>query len=417
MQAKTNFHRAIAVSFSLYLISVLTTMAGMEIFGWLTFTLALAYAITFRNELNLKTLRLGPPDFGFVFLLIVVLLGAIFKAGPEASVWTILGTQRWILLLYAFVFALRITKGNEKIFTALMVVACVISLNGLFVYLTGWDLVRNKSMVEGEFELGQGRAAGFFSLPTTYAHAVSMTVCFALAALILRLKRGQRLQQILIATATVLLLVSILASLTRGAWISLSVAVAAMAFLISWRYFVGVAAGVAVVFGSLWLTNPVFHERFNSVFDFNFASNSERVLLWKLNAKIFLENPILGVGLEENERLKEQFVERFQMPMPKQGNAHNTYLQWAAGGGVLSLAAYLFIIGYFLFVSLRMWKLVPIDQTWHRTLLLGAIGAQIALHVGGLTDCNFKDAEVQHQFVLVLAIVGYLRQTYLPEAS
>lgn len=70
------------------------------------------------------------------------------------------------------------------------------------------------------------------------------------------------------------------------------------------------------------------------------------------------------------------------------------------------------MIATMMLMTYRLWKVVPRKETWHRTLILGAWGAQIALHVGGLTDCNFKNWQVNHQTMMVWSVICYLTWYY-----
>ena len=66
----------------------------------------------------------------------------------------------------------------------------------------------------------------------------------------------------------------------------------------------------------------------------------------------------------------------------------------------------------FLLMTHRLWLDIPETHFWHRVIVLGALGAQISLHTGGVTQWNFGDAEVNHLFVFVLAMVAFLAEKY-----
>ena len=63
-------------------------------------------------------------------------------------------------------------------------------------------------------------------------------------------------------------------------------------------------------------------------------------------------------------------------------------------------------------MTARLYSTIPSTHYWHRVFALSALGAQLAFHIGGLTQWNFGDAEVQHQFIFWLAIVAYMTQQY-----
>jgi hypothetical protein len=65
-------------------------------------------------------------------------------------------------------------------------------------------------------------------------------------------------------------------------------------------------------------------------------------------------------------------------------------------------------IAFFLLKTVRLFKALPAFASTWKVLTLGAFGAQIVFHVGGLTQFNFGDSKVQHQFLFWIACVAYM---------
>lgn len=409
--------KALGVSFFLYLASLLTSMAGMEIFGWLTFVLAFAVCFQERSRTSEKPafFRLGS-DWALLALLIVVLIGLVINAGPGADYVFILGQLRWGILMFGIAYAARWTKMTEKAFVPLMVVASVVAVHGIMMYFTGWDFVRNKAAFSYVNLEGQARAGGFFGSPMTYAHAAAMTVCFPIAALVMKWGDSKRARGI-VMTAGALLFISLIMTFTRGAWISVLCAIAIMTLLVNRKVFVMFLLTVAVAGGSLAAFNPVFRTRILTITDLQNNSNNERLQLWRANWWMFKDYPVFGIGLNDNERRIEEYNIKHGYPDAPVGHAHNNFLQFLSSTGVMGLLAYLAFIGYYLWLTVKLWRVIPRENRWHRSFVLAALGAQVALHVGGLTECNFKDAEVQHQFITILALLSYLRFQYLKQGE
>lgn len=414
--------KALGVSFFLYLVALLTSMAGMEMFGWLTFVLAMAVSVQERlkggperqPETRPAFFALGA-DWFVLALVVIVVLGYLFNSAPDTDFVFMIGSMRWAVMMYGIAYAFRWTGLKEKLFVPLMIVASLVSLHGIFEFFTGWDLIRQRhTFLEN---VTYGRASGFFSMPTTFAHAVAMTLCFPLAAVLLKwVKKTQiRWKQAVVVGGGILLLLALAMSLTRGVWISVFAGIAVMTLMVNWRCFVGALLMTGVVGTALYVSQPAFRVRIGSMADLHYASNKDRVELWRTNMLMFKEYPLLGIGLNDNERRTEEYNIKYGFPDAKVGNAHNTYLQFLSSTGALGLAAYLSFIGFYLWLTVRLWRVVPPEHLWHRVLVLGALGAQVTLHVGGLTDCNFKDMEVQHQFVSILAMLSYLRFYYFKE--
>ena len=297
-----------------------------------------------------------------------------------------------------------------------MTVATIVALHGIQMYFSGWDFIRNRPAHYFVSEGGHARACGFFTMPTNFAHAANMTMCFPVAALLLKWSSSQRVRAFLLLT-TALLGLAVYLSFTRGAWIALFFALTVLAALVNKKLAVVGVFSVLAAAGGLYLTNKSMQDRAATLVNPDFASNAERLDLWRANVQMFKEYPIFGLGLNDNERRSEEYNAKVGNKLNKVGNAHNTYLQFLSGTGLLGLVAYLAFMGFYFLLSFRLWKLVPADRIWHRTLILGAIGAQVAMHLGGLTDCNFKNLHVNHQFITILALLSYLRFVYIKPAN
>jgi O-antigen ligase len=402
--------QAISVTFFLYAVSTLTTMAGMEIFGWLTFALVMALTWIERREPGRGFFKLGP-DWALLGFFVAAILALALNGSADADWKFSLGGQRWILLVYMTAYAARTTKVSEKAFLPLLIVASIACAHGILEYITGWDYVRHQAAFISD--TGVARAAGLFSLPTRFASSFGMVLCFIVAALLLRLRRdfkgGAVLWISLVVVSTALVL-----SGTRGALLAILAALGVICFLISRRLVVAGFVILIITIGGFYVSSTSFHARVQTLFDMKYESNADRLALWRVNVDIFKHYPVFGIGLDENERRKTELATAYGDPVPHQGQAHNTYLQLASGSGALGLLCYLIIVGTFLIYTIRLWRVILADQIWYRTLVLGALGAQISLHLGGLVDCNFRASEVRHLFILILGVVVWLKNANLP---
>jgi O-antigen ligase len=179
-----------------------------------------------------------------------------------------------------------------------------------------------------------------------------------------------------------------------------------MAAFAGGRRFFATLAVLAVIAGSVWAWVPGIGARASTIVDASFPSNAQRASLWRANWQIFIENPVVGVGYGMNEIYVGKYLDKLGLKGVEGGHAHNNYLQFISGTGFLGLAFYLLFSAYFFWISARAWLALSPDRRWERGAILAAIGAQVALHAGGLTECNFKDAEVNHQFLMILAMVA-----------
>lgn len=418
------------------------SIAGMELFGWLTALVALFHfgvkptllKLKVRGDFKtrvvsalggLREISVGP-DGALWGLWLIAALGVCVNGNAETDATYVIGNFRWIVLLYGYSLAwkslLANTTDSQKLnalfilfLQVLTPVLLIVSLYGIVQSLTGIDLIRPGREVHSLQLAGIQifRASGFFNNPMTYAHLFVMWFCVVLGLIFVAdLPRQQKNWLKLVAVVVGL---GLFLSLIRGVWISGTVSVFIMLWLWRRRAFYRGALVVAIVLGLSLVFVPPVRARVASIFGTQNLENRDRVTLWAANWEIFKDYPVLGIGYTENERRIGEYYEKMGITDGFNGHAHNVYLQFLAGTGLLGLCCYLFFIGYFILLALRLWRKLPLDQSWARALALGALGAQISLHVGGLTQNNFSDGEVTHNFVFVLAILVALRQRYKKE--
>ncbi len=204
-------------------------------------------------------------------------------------------------------------------------------------------------------------------------------------------------------------------TLVRGVWLGVVVGIIFMSFFFGRRKAMYVLSALSVLIG-ISAAVPILRGRLMAAAD-NFSYDDSRVKIWRANFAMFEEHPFIGVGQNQNEVIIGDYYKKLGIENGQIGHAHDTYIQFLSGTGGLGLLCYLSFILYFLAISVRLLWLIPERFEWHRALILGAIGAQVFLHVGGLTEPSFKHAEVKHMFLFILAIVATLYCRYRGEHS
>ncbi len=136
-------------------------------------------------------------------------------------------------------------------------------------------------------------------------------------------------------------------------------------------------------------------------------SNYSRFDLWHANWEMFLDHPILGVGYGQNEAVIGDYYAKLGYPDDTfKGHAHNNYMQFLSGTGLPGLSLYLFVIGFYLYFAHKTLKRAKQKESWGYAFVLGTLGAQLVLHLGGMTETTFKNAQINHLFMLALAALG-----------
>lgn len=410
--------KAIGICLSLYLIATWCSMAGMEIFGWTTFALTMGYAYrtAHSSELRLRELVTSQlPWKTMIALYAIVLLGIFYPGTPDGEKLAMLGSHRWMFLLIGHSFALALFPPTLKGYRLFLIFTSVIAVYAVVQSFTGFDLLRFNGPnphravqpLDVRKEISLWRSAGLFGSPMGYVYIAGFHSCLALAVALVFPKSARRLRLWSILAFS-LIAASLVTTYVRGAWISITIAVLAMTWLASRRFFIWAVGAGAMAFATLFVGLIQFRERFLSLFDAKYSSNTDRWNLIKTNWRMFLDHPVLGIGWEMNEVRSCEYVDCLAIPRPFTGHAHNNYMQALAGLGLTGFAAYMTFIGFFMWLTYRLWKRLPQDLYWARALVLAAFGAQIHLHVGGLTECNFKAGATNHNFMVILGLVASL---------
>ena len=411
----------------LLLLMLPVSLSGMELFGWLVAFVGLGAMVKVRVRKTARfQLQVGP-DWFLWGLLAVAIVGAILsEASPEVQ-RLIVGDFRWVLLLYGYSYFLKWFALNREIdcltpllFKVLIPVAIIASLYGLFQVLTGVDPIRMGKEVHFlssiEININRGylyRATGFFNNPMTYSHSFVLWFCVFLAQLLIgKLSNNQK---VLLTTALGVTGLALLLSLTRGVWISGTVGGFVMLWLWCRRRFWKILVAFMVAVVAVITTFTPLRKRLLSSFDTQFSSNKQRMVLWRANWEISKDHPIFGIGHMENyRRLDEYFIKLGIDPETAfHSHAHNIYLEFLAGTGVLGLFCFLGILVYFIVLAYKLWKKIPSEDPRDRALALGALGALVSLAVGGLTENNFNDSEVAHSIIFIMATIVALAYKHL----
>lgn len=307
--------------------------------------------------------------------------------------------RRWYLLagLWAGFLLCRGETARRRIFFLLILGAFALSAVGL-AQAFRWGLPDFDSM---------GQLVYRISLLQNYmtGGGLLMMTGLAAAAGVLVLPRG-RMRAVLIA-ALVPILISLLLTMTRGAWLGF---IAGAAVILRLRFRRGLILVVAVAALSYALLPGVMKERVGSILDPDCSSNYQRIAMWEKGLELVGENPLFGVG---DRDLAEVRLEGWTTPLGW-GHLHDNFLMFAViwgAPGLLLASALLLRAGWLL---LGNWRRLTrstagadppaADQPYRRVWALAGIGVWTGFMVLGLFDWNFGDAEPSLLLWLVCGI-------------
>jgi O-antigen ligase len=204
--------------------------------------------------------------------------------------------------------------------------------------------------------------------------------------------------------AVPLIVLALLFSTARGAWIA---AAAMIAALVATTRGVGVrlpllVAGVLVL---AWVLSPGLREQVVPALTRG-ETNAGRLAIYAANLDIVHEHPVLGLGFGRYRWAARPYYDRHPQA-DRRSHAHNNFLHIAAEAGLVGLAAFTLVFA----TALRFGSEAvrgardPVARAVARGACLGTIG----FLVGGLTQYTFGDTEVATAMWVTLAILMRLR--------
>ncbi len=349
---------------------------------------------------------------GSALLSLIVAL-SLKAALPELVKWT------EVLLVYLSVRAFVSRKHTLAVVTALVLAADLEALLGAWQFFT-------RSGPEGFILYGRFlRAYGTFQQPNPFAGYLGMLLPVALSLAmwgVLEWDGGGPEQRWAVVGfhggSAVLILVAIVMSWSRGAWLGVLFGVATVIavrptrsfYIVSAAALTGIIALLAIAPGTVQLPK-VLASRMSDVYAFlaggmdisriqvtdaNFSS-VERLAHWLAGLRMWADHPWLGVGIGNYPIFYGSYnVPRWQEAL---GHAHNYYINIAAEAGIAGLLGYLTMWLGGLWV---LWKSRSPSDGLQMAMAVGAMGA--LMHLG--VHNGFDNLFVHGMYLIPAVLIG-----------
>ncbi len=331
-------------------------------------------------------------DWPLALFLGALLLSTILR-GPSRAVLDAYG-DLWVVGAYVTTVALLRNRDNASRLAALLVgITAAAAVYGVVQYFTGVDAYRDLAGRPREVEPlpnvpGRYVVIGFFPNSLTYAHSLIAPLGWAVAATVGG--RGWVMSRAIAACCGALMLVALLLSTARGAWIAAAVVVGVACLVSRGRRGVAVAAAATAIAVVSFATSPGLRAEARSIIDR--GANAGRAAIYAANLDIVKDHPVFGLGYGHYDRLAKPYYDRHPQA-DRRSHAHNSFLQVAADAGMVGLTAFCLLFGVLLW---RGWWLVRRLQAGHPELWATAAGAWLGIVgflVGAITQDTFADSE------------------------
>ncbi len=310
-------------------------------------------------------------DYAFLAYVIAELLAGAFSLDPAHS---FVNARRVLLIgiVYALASTLQDVRDRKRAVAVLLGAAGVVGTIGVVKVVLG--------MIDANQRLG------VFQFYMTTA-GVMMIAALLLIPFVVHPSTPRR-ARFAAAVALVPVLLSLYATVTRGAYLAVVAGAIAIAVIRNRKLLIPLAAIVAL---TVVFAPPFVESRIRSIVDLQHPENSSRLMVWTASARIIAEYPVLGVGDIDLGALFRTYAPPGYPDL--WGHAHNNVLQFLATLGIVGTAAVLWMFVRMWVAAWRVHRGVR-DDWFEGSVALGALAVFVGVQVHGLTEWSFGDQEI-----------------------
>jgi O-antigen ligase len=320
-----------------------------------------------------------------------------------------------------FYLLLRIIPLDEKqiwrIVDFFLLGVVVVAAIGLENWVTGTNLIT----AEG----GLPRIRSVFGSPNNLGLFLGRALPIAVAVALLSRHRARR---VLYALATLVIGIAIVLTFSKGALL-LGVPISLSVVIVFWggRRAVAALAGLAAV-GGLTLIPLSRHPRFADLLNLSSGTSFFRIQLWRAALKMFVDHPILGVGLDNFlYAYRGKYILPEAWEEPNLPHAHNFLLDFLTRLGVLGFAVLVaMLVSFFVLARQTLSKLrhnvgagctrddvgAGCTRDDLRALTIGLTASMVNMLAHGLVDTGYWFVDLAFAFMMTLGLMAAIHKTY-----
>lgn len=345
----------------------------------------------------------SPLIWTILIYILWMLLSAITSSHPIVSFKFILA-RLWFIVPVLFFGTYFFQKRSNRIsFIWLFIVATVL----VIIY----TLIHHSLYGFGEKE-GHWVMSPFFKDHTIYGAIVALILPLAVGLYFY--KKHNPLVQMTLISLIVIILIGLVLSYTRAAWLSVLASVGlalVLYYKISWKPIAVLAGAGLVVVLIRWdqiqmelernkyeHTTEAFDERLQSAANISTdASNLERINRWSCAIAMFKERPIMGYGpgtyaFEYAPFQRPENLTIISTNFGDMGNAHSEYLGALAETGLIGMLSLIAVVAAIFFTGITLYHRLPKENKEDRIIVLSTIMALSTYFIHAFLN-NYLDTD------------------------
>ena len=258
-----------------------------------------------------------------------------------------LGWSDWLNWALAALVFWVVLNGVESRGPRVLLCSSIVAIGCASAALAAYQHFRDPHWIMlGRHQADQfiGRASGSFGIPNSLG--VLMALLLPPVGFLALSRRASAAVRVLCAVALLFLLAGFVLAVSRGAWISLALALAVRPLLspgrsVGWRLgaALGAAAAASAAAGVLYYSFPLMRTRMNQLV--SESGERTRPIMWRGAWRIFESHPVLGAGAAAFDPLFEAYRPMGYKDQPYYAHCDylNTLCDYGAVGFALALLA------------------------------------------------------------------------------
>ncbi|MFB3854980.1 MAG: O-antigen ligase family protein [Vicinamibacterales bacterium] len=306
----------------------------------------------------------------------LTLVSVAFSLAPDAS----LRDSKQLLLYLVVPVVYRFAAGRRADNLAWVVITA-----GAFSAI--WGIVQYGVLQYNVLEL---RPRGSLGHWMTYSGTLMLVLGLAVSRILFRPK--DRTWPLLVMPA---LIVALVLTFTRSAWVGASVAVGLLLLMKDFRLVALLPVAAALFFG---LAPAKLTDRFYSMFDPRDPTSRDRMSMLGAGIRMVRDHPLTGVGPDVVLRVYPLYRDAGAVE-PDQPHLHNVPIQIAAERGLPALAVWAWFV---VFLAVSLWH--AFRRAAVRSLPAGGLAAVAGMLAAGMFEHNFGDSEFLMLFLLAVTV-------------
>lgn len=369
---------------------------------------AFGASLVFRGDLTLP--KLSTPDY-LVGAMVVWYFIRSATAGEAPTGSNPIGTWLFYIFIPSICYALvRVSNPNARdiqtVITVIIGIGVYIAIIGFFEARGWYSLVFPRYIGDPKVWEFLGRARGPMMNPSANGIVLTISLSFA----VLRAYYGNRPQVMFYGFLSLVILVGVYSTLTRGVWIGAVLAIVAMYWKLTPRWIKVLGMMSAIVFGSM-AAMGMKEQLLNMKRDKNLSAEDSaksielRPLLAIVAYEMFKDAPFFGHGFSVYLKASTNYIQRPGYDMPVEQALgylqHNIFLSSAVDTGIIGLTIYVWLLARITRSAWRLGNHQRIDPVY-RMVGLGMIGSMTGYFLGGM----FQDVMLMPMIQLYLLFLS-----------